>query len=420
MDCNLPDRFSRLNLGHSSLEHLPDLQTFAVQGANTGPLGGGLSLPIDPSVTFARTPTGNGCGYTYARLAHPTGDACSRILAGLEGAATCLLTSSGMAAISATMFALLQAGEHLVAPLALYGGSKAFIDRHLCRQGVSVSYVDSRSLREIERALTDRTRLIWIESPSNPAMHLTDMPAVAGLARQRGILTAADNTLASPYCSRPLEMGVDVVVHSATKYLAGHGDLLAGAILCREELHERIAPWVQTLGCGLSAEGAWLLRRSLATFPIRMQRHCASAMRIAGWLTTHPSVKAVHYAGLPTHPQHAMARIQMPGGFGGVLSFELGDADFACRFLARIRRCANALSLGEPRTLIVRPAGTYYHSCPGPHRDAAGITEGLIRLAVGLEDPEDIIADLSGALDGAERELRSQAAMPFNDVCLAI
>jgi Cystathionine beta-lyases/cystathionine gamma-synthases len=378
--------------------------TRAVHAGETPQMGGGLSLAMDPSVAFA-LPVGaaipQDARYYYARTAHPTGQACAEVLAALEGAEACLLTNSGMAAISATLLALLRLGDHVIAPCSLYSATRTLLEGHLGQYGVSVTFVDGRNAGAYAAACRPETRVAWVETPSNPLLHLTDFEAVSEWARAAGVLTIADNTFASPVGSRPLEYGIDVVIHSATKYLSGHGDLLAGAILTRRELAERIAPWVTILGSGLCAHGAWQLRRGLATFPLRMGRHCESALRIAQALQENPAIAAVHYPGLPSHPQHDLARRQMPGGCGGVVSFEVDPALDAVSVVRNTRLCTPAFSLGEPRTLIAHPETMHYAAFPPEERRAMGITRSLIRLAVGLEDPADILRDIEQAIAAA-------------------
>ena len=274
---------------------------------------------MDPSVAFAIACDDEGStaaadAYVYARYAHPTGDACAAALAALEGAGYCLLTTSGMAAISAVLLALLSTGDHLIAPDALYASTRRLLQDFLPAYGITTTFVDVRDPDAFAVARRPETRLVWLESPSNPTLRLTDMARVARWARKEGLVSVSDNTFATPLCSRPLALGVDVVVHSATKYLGGHGDLLAGAILTDSRTAAaRIASWVSLLGCGLSAHEAWLLRRGLSTFPLRMARHNHSAGILAAWLEEHPAVRIVHYPGLPSHPQHALARRPMPG-----------------------------------------------------------------------------------------------------------
>jgi len=388
----------------NSLESLPPFwaehpATCAVHAGEAPGLGDGLSLAMDPSVAFALPvgqPIPGDNHFFYARTAHPTGRACAAALAALEGAEGCLLANSGMSAISATLLALLRQGDHVIAPRSLYSATRTLLEAHLDQFGVSVTFVDGSDAVSYVSARQPNTRLAWVETPSNPMLLLTDLESVARWARDAGILTVADNTFASPIGSKPLDFGIDVVIHSATKYLAGHGDLLAGAILTRRALIDQIAPWVTILGSGLCANGSWLLRRGLATFPLRMARHNASALTIARALSEHPDVARVHYPGLESHPQYDLARRQMPGGCGGVVSFEVkGDALAVVR---NARLCTPAFSLGEPRTLIAHPASMHYASFCAEERRAMGVTDSLIRLAVGLEEPGDILADLDRAL----------------------
>ncbi|HWD40691.1 MAG TPA: aminotransferase class I/II-fold pyridoxal phosphate-dependent enzyme [Fimbriimonas sp.] len=359
---------------------------------------GGLAPGFDPSVTFPADEKGCDQEYIYGRTCHPTGDACAEALASLEGAEWCLLTNSGMAAISTVLLALLRSGDHVIAPNVMYQPTRCLLGKLLTNLGVSVSFVDARDPEAYFRALTPATRVAWLETPANPTLDLTDIAAVCGWAKANGVLTVADNTFSTPLGSRPISFGCDVVVHSATKYLAGHGDLLAGAILTSRALKSRILPWLDHLGSALHAHGAWLLRRGLSTFHLRYRRHQENALAVALDLQNVASVRSVLYPGLPGFPQRELFERQMQGA-GGVLSFVLeGGEEQARNFLPNLRLCAIARSLGEPCTLIAHPWSMHYNALSDEEKQAAGIDPGLIRVAVGLEEPFHIVEDLASAI----------------------
>lgn len=371
---------------------------------------GGLAPGFDPSVTFPADEQGVDREYIYGRTCHPTGDACAEALAALEGAESCLLTNSGMAAISTVLLALLATGDHVIAPNTMYQPTRCLLGKLLSRFGVSVTFVDGRSAEAYADAITPKTKLAWIESPANPTLFLTDIVAISTWAKQNGIRTVADNTFSTPLCSQPLALGVDVVVHSATKYLAGHGDLLAGAILNSRHMKAQILPWLDHLGSGLDAHGAWLLRRGLSTFHLRFCRHQESALAIASGLKKVKGISAVMYPGLSDFPQRALFQKQMLGA-GGVLSFILkgGEAQ-AHRFLPCLRLCSVARSLGEPSTLVAHPWSMHYSALASDEKIEVGIDPGLIRVAVGLENPEAILGDLRQAvLSSLDAPLKKRA-----------
>lgn len=336
----------------------------------------------------------------YTRWGNPTLALLERKVAALEGGEAALATASGMAAISTALLTVLQAGDHLVATTGLYSGTYHLVTHDLPRLGIETTLVPADDPAAFEAALRPNTRAIYLESPGNPTLVLNDVEAVAAIARRHGLLTLMDNTFATPYNQRPLDLGVDVVIHSATKFLCGHGDAVGGVIVGREEFiaEARRGPLRHFGGC-LSPFNAWLIVRGLHTFPLRMARHNENALRVAKWLASHPAVEWVRYPWHPSHPQHELARRQMPGGGGGVVVFELKGGLAAGRHLLdRVRLCVRAVSLGDTRTLITHPASTTHASVPPDARRQAGITDGLVRLAVGLEDAEDIIADLDQAL----------------------
>ena len=345
--------------------------------------------------TIATTPVSTDF---YTRYGNPNQQQPAAIIAELEGAENALVFGSGVAAAATTALALLKAGDHVVAQTVIYTGTTGLLQEVLAKFGVTTTFVDQRDPAAFEAAITDRTRLIWVESPSNPLMHLTDLAAIGKLARSRGILTICDNTVATPLNQRPLELGIDLVMHSATKALNGHADIIAGAIAGSQEHIEQIWRTILVIGATLGPIDAWLLLRGLRTLPLRNERLNKNALAVATYLEAHPRVTTVHYPGLPSHPQHALALRQM-SGFGCLLSFELdGDGAMAERFVGALRHVKQAASFGNFESLVFHPAAVWAgHSTP-EELLAAGIKPSLLRLAVGLEHPDDLIADLDQAL----------------------
>jgi len=325
-----------------------------------------------------------------------------RKVAALEGAEKAVATASGMAAVSAALLAALQddGPKHVVATTGLYSGTYHFVTKDLPRFGVETTLAEATVPEAFEAAIRPETRAIYLETPGNPTLALNDLAAIADIARARGILTIIDNTFATPVNQRPLDLGIDVVVHSATKFLGGHGDAMGGAVAGPAEFVKRVLQGpVRNFGGCISPFNAWLIARGMTTLPLRMERHNANSLRVAEWLHDHPAVAWVRYPWHPAHPQYDLAQRQMPGGGGGVVVFELkGGVEAGARLLNRIRLCALTVSLGDVRTLITHPASTTHRSVPHEARLASGITDGLVRLAVGLEDVEDIVADLEQAL----------------------
>ncbi|MGC3987155.1 MAG: aminotransferase class I/II-fold pyridoxal phosphate-dependent enzyme [Pseudorhodoferax sp.] len=365
-----------------------------------------VSAPIHYSATFkardaadfaAMAGTPRHAGY-YTRYGNPTHERAAAIVAALEGTQTALLTASGMGAISTTVLALVQAGDHVVAQTRHYMSTAKLFDEVLPRFGVTVSTVEQSDLAAIEAALRPETRLVLVETPANPTLVLTDLAGVAALARPRGILTIADNTFASPVNCKPHALGIDIVVHSATKALGGHHDLTAGAVCCSQALAERIWPMHITLGAVLSPMDAWLLLRGLRTLAVRMERINANALALATWLERQPQVERVHYPLLESHPQHALAQRQMAGG-GPVVAFAL-KAGYAAtsRFVASLQLATQAVSLGGVETLIVHAAAMWAGTMNEAQMAAAGIAPNFVRLAVGLEDIADLQRDFAQAL----------------------
>lgn len=340
-------------------------------------------------------------GPFYGRMGTPTQQALEEAVADLEGGDAGLAFASGMAAISSLLFTLAEPGDHVVAPASLYATTGSLLDGLLGRHGVSVTYVDGTDPDAFADALREETRLLWVESPANPTLDLVDLDDVARLGRERGVTTVADNTFATPVVQRPLEAGIDVVVHSATKYLGGHGDVVAGALVGPAPLLDRVR-WetLKHLGGVISPDAAWLVIRGLRTLPVRVERHGRNALRVARFLEEHPAVDRVHHPGLPSHPRHDLAARQM-SGFGGMVAFEVGGFDAARRLVDRLELCTLAVSLGDVATLVQHSASMTHASVPPDRRRAAGIRDGLLRMSVGLERPADLVDDLGRALDAA-------------------
>ncbi len=334
----------------------------------------------------------------YTRYGNPTLSQVESVLASLEGAESALVTGSGMAAVSASVLAIVSKGDHVVAQKNHYGGTLNLLNGFLPRFGVEVTQVDQADTAAFEKAVRPNTRLILIESPSNPLMTLTHIEAVAKLARSRGITTLMDNTFATPINQRPLDLGIDLSFHSATKYFGGHSDLIAGAVMGSSELITKIWNAHVILGATLGPFDAWLMLRGLRTLSLRVRQHNENAMALAEFLKGHKAVKVVHYPGLKSHPQHELARKQM-SGFGGMLTFEVnGGYEAADRFLSRIRLASRAASLGGIETLAVHPASNFLHYMTLEQAAKIGIAPGLLRISVGLEGKEDLIADFDQAL----------------------
>jgi cystathionine gamma-lyase len=377
---------------------------FATRGIHAGqapdPTTGAIMPPIYATSTFVQASPGVHKGYEYARTHNPTRMAYERCIADLEGGARGYAFASGLAA-EATVLDLLDHGSHIVASDDLYGGTYRLFTRVRARSaGLETSYVDVTDRAALEAALRPDTRLIWVESPSNPLLKLVDLAMVAEVARARGILALADNTFASPYVQRPLELGFDLVLHSATKYLNGHSDMVGGIVVVGENqaLAERLAFLHNAVGAVAGPFDSFLALRGLKTLALRMERHCANAQAVAEHLSRHPKVSRVYYPGLANHPQHALARRQMHG-YGGMVTAELkGGLAEARRFLERVEIFALAESLGGVESLVEHPAIMTHASLPPERRALMGIGDSLVRLSVGIEDAADLIADLDQAL----------------------
>jgi cystathionine gamma-lyase len=371
-------------------------------GQKPDPLTGAIMPPIYATSTYVQSSPGVHKGYEYSRTANPTRDALQASVANLEGGAAGFAFASGLAA-SATIVDLLDSGSHIVAMHDLYGGSYRLFENVRKRSaGHAVSFVDLTDPAALEAALRPSTRLIWVETPTNPLLKVVDLRAVTAVAQQRGILVVCDNTFATPYLQRPLEHGVDIVVHSTTKYLNGHSDAIGGAAVVRhgnDELREKLAYLQNAVGGVSSPFDSFLTLRGIKTLALRMERHCSNALEIARFLESHPKVARVIYPGLASHPHHELAKRQMQGGFGGIVTVELrGGLEDARRFLERCHLFSLAESLGGVESLIEHPALMTHASLPAAMRAQLGISDSLVRLSVGVESVDDLIAELRAAL----------------------
>ncbi len=378
---------------------MPGFSTRAVHaGQEPDRSTGAVVVPIYQTSTFAQEAVGKHRGYEYSRTGNPTRAALEQCIASLEGGAHGLAFASGMAAEAAIM-QLLKPNDHTVAVDDLYGGTYRLFRRVLEPMGLSFSFVDGSDLQAVERALTDRTRMVWVESPTNPLLKLVDIEAVSKLAHANKALVVVDNTFMSPYFQRPLSLGADIVVHSATKYLGGHSDVIGGTLVVdREDLLEQLAFLQNALGGVPGPLDAWLVLRGLKTLAVRMREHDRNARLVAAFLSEHPKVARVFYPGLPSNPQRELARRQM-SGFGGMISFEVkGGLEPARRVVERTQLFTLAESLGGVESLIELPAAMTHSSIPTETRRAHGVADGLVRLSVGIEDSADQISDLDQAL----------------------
>jgi cystathionine gamma-lyase len=381
----------------------PQFETLAIHaGQHPEPVTGAVMTPIFLTSTYAQKGPGEHSGFEYSRTQNPTRFALEANIAALEGGDWGLCFNSGLAA-SAAVMSLLSAGDHVVAGDDIYGGSFRLFDKVFRRLGLTFVYADARDPANIAAALTDRTKLCWIESPTNPLLRLADIGAIAAACRARAVPLVVDNTFMTPFFQRPLDLGADLVVHSTTKYLNGHSDVVGGAIVGRAgSLRDRLAFLQNAMGGSQTALDSFLVLRGTKTLHVRMQRHQENALAIARWLETRPEIASVIYPGLSSHPQHALARRQMRG-FGGMVSFVMEDAKALARarsFLQRLRVFVCAESLGGVESLAEHPAIMTHASIPPDRRAALGISDGLIRLSVGIENADDLIGDLAQALSG--------------------
>jgi cystathionine beta-lyase/cystathionine gamma-synthase len=366
-------------------------------GQEPDPATGAVVLPIYQTSTYVQTELGKNKGYDYARTNHPNRKALERTVAKLEGGQSAYVFSSGMAGIDA-VFRLLRPGDHVIVSEAVYGGVFRLSTQLLVHFGLEFSFVDTSKPEAVFSAMRPNTKMLYVETPTNPTMLLTDISAMAGLARERNVTLVVDNTFLSPYLQRPIEHGAHIVVHSMTKYLNGHSDSTGGAVvLTRPEDAEKIYFVQRSAGTGLAPMDCFLVSRGIKTLAVRMLQHNANGISVARHLDAHPKVKKVFYPGLQSHPHHEIARKQQLGP-GAMLAFDLETLDASRRFLNRLKLCSLAESLGGVETLISLPALMTHASMPPEVRERVGITEGLVRLSVGIEDVEDIIADLDQAL----------------------
>lgn len=366
-------------------------------GQEPDPATGAIVAPIYQTSTYVNEELGKNKGYDYARTNHPNRKALERTIAKLEEGHSAYVFTSGMAGIDA-VFRLLRPGDHVVVSEAVYGGVFRLSTQLLVHFGLEFSFVDTSSADAVLLAFRPNTKMLYIETPTNPTLRVADIAALAKLANQRNITVVVDNTFLSPYLQRPIELGAHIVVHSMTKYLNGHSDSTGGAVvLTRPEDAEKIYFIQRSAGAGLAPMDCFLISRGIKTLAVRMLQHNANGLMVARHLDAHPKVRKVNYPGLANHPQHEVARRQQKGP-GGMLSFELGSLEAARRFLNNVKLCSLAESLGGVETLISLPALMTHASMPPEVRERVGITDGLVRLSVGIEDAEDIIADLDQAL----------------------
>jgi cystathionine beta-lyase/cystathionine gamma-synthase len=367
-------------------------------GQEPDPSTGAIITPIYQTSTYVQDELGKHKGFEYGRTQNPTRLALERNIAAIENGKSAFAFASGMAAIGA-IATMLKSGDHVIVSDNTYGGTFRLFDKVLRRYQLSFSYVDTSNLKDVERAFTPATRMLFVETPTNPMFKITDLGAAAELAHRYDARLVVDNTFASPYIQRPLEFGADLVTHSTTKYLNGHSDSVGGVVIAVRDDDIEWLKFVQNAeGAILGPFDSWLVLRGTKTLPIRMVQHNANGLALAEYLNKHPKVKHVYYPGLPSHPQHDLAKKQMRG-FGGMLSFELGSLEAARTVLNSVRLHALAESLGGVETLISHPATMTHASVPVEHRAALGITDGLVRISAGIEDIDDLKDDLAQALD---------------------
>ncbi len=385
------------------LPEVPDTG-FATRAIHAGhvpdPLAGAAMPPIYQTSTYIQEALGRHKGYEYARTQNPTREALERNVASLEGGTYGFAFGSGLAALDVVL-KLLKAGDHVVCGENVYGGSMRLMTRVYTDLGLRFSFVDMRDIEAVERAVTPATRLVYCETPTNPMMFLTDLAAAGDFTRARGLLYVVDNTFATPFFQRPLAFGADIVLHSTTKYLNGHSDIVGGLLVTsRDDLAERLGFLQNAAGAVPGPMDCWLALRGIKTLPLRMRQHDANGRRVAQWLSGRPEVQKLYYPGLPSHPQHELACRQMTG-FGGMISLDLGSPARARRFVEAVRIFALAESLGGVESLIGHPASMTHASVPPALREAMGLTDSLVRLSCGCEDAQDLIADLEQALEAS-------------------
>ena len=386
------------------------LGTTAIHAGTLKNLYGTLAMPIYQTSTFIFDSAEQGgrrfaleeAGYIYTRLGNPTTTVLENKIAALEEGETAVATSSGMGAISSTLWTVLKAGDHVVTDKTLYGCTFALMCHGLTRFGIEVTFVDTSNLDEVKNAMKENTRVIYLETPANPNLKIVDLEALSKLAHTNpNTLVIVDNTFATPYMQKPLKLGADIVVHSVTKYINGHGDVIAGLVITNKELADQIrfVGLKDMTGAVLGPQDAYYIIRGMKTFEIRMERHCKNAKKVVEFLNKHPKIERVYYPGLETHPGHEIAKKQMKD-FGAMISFELkGGFEAGKTLLNNLKLCSLAVSLGDTETLIQHPASMTHSPYTKEEREAAGITDGLVRLSVGLENVEDIIEDLKQGLE---------------------
>ena len=386
------------------------LGTTAIHAGTLKNLYGTLAMPIYQTSTFIFDSAEQGgrrfaleeAGYIYTRLGNPTTTVLEDKIAALEEGEAAVATSSGMGAISSTLWTILKAGDHIVTDKTLYGCTFALMCHGLTRFGIDVTFVDTSNLDEVKNAMKENTRVVYLETPANPNLKIVDIEALAKLAHTNpNTLVIVDNTFATPYMQKPLTLGADVVVHSVTKYINGHGDVIAGLVITNKALADQIrfVGLKDMTGAVLGPQDAYYIIRGMKTFEIRMERHCKNARKVVEFLNNHPKIEKVYYPGLETHPGYEIAKKQMKD-FGAMISFELkGGFEAGKTLLNSLKLCSLAVSLGDTETLIQHPASMTHSPYTKEEREAAGITDGLVRLSVGLENVEDIIADLEQGLE---------------------
>lgn len=377
-------------------------------GYHPDPVAHSVSPPIYQTSTFAFDSAEHGAalfagkekGFIYTRLGNPTIEALEEAVAALEKGYAALATSSGMAAISTVYMAFLEKDAHMIGTAALYGPSRTIIETEFTRYGVSSDFIDTSNLEEIKRRIKKNTKLLFIESPANPTMAITDIQACAEIAKEHGLILVVDNTFASPVLQNPLELGADVVIHSVTKFINGHSDVVGGVIISKTpELHQRLQKVLRMMGGTMDPHQAWLVLRGLRTLYLRVEKAQNNAQKLAQWLAAHPKVAWVNYPGLPSHPQYKLMKKQMKGP-GSMISFGLkGGYEAGMKLINSVKLCTLAVSLGGIETLIQHPASMTHASVPKKEKEEAGITDDLIRLSVGCEAYEDLKADLEQALE---------------------
>lgn len=373
-------------------------------GSQNEPVTGAVSFPIYQATAFRHPRLGESTGFDYARTKSPTRSVLEDAAAQLESGDAGFACSTGMAALQ-TIFAMFRSGDHLIVSLDLYGGTYRLIERILSKFGVTASYVDTNDIDAMSQLCTPNTKAVLIETPTNPLMMITDIERVCAWAKAKGLLTIVDNTLLTPYFQRPIELGADIVVHSATKYLGGHNDVLAGLIVTKgKELSEEMAFYHNSLGAVLGAQDSWLLMRGMKTLALRMERHQENATAVANWLLDHEAIEEVYYPALPNHPGHDVQNRQSSGNTG-IFSFRVKDARYVEPILRHIKLIAFAESLGGVESLMTYPAVQTHADIPEDIRRQIGVDDRLLRFSVGIEHADDIIADLGQALEAAKSEI---------------